>query len=178
MVVERPLCIRWWIFKPWISSYSLQRGTWTGITTVRGGHMKNVEPANVIYHLSANECWIHHLPLWYGISETKVNTCCQHLELKRPPARIDWHDSPLTKAASKRLQDRDRQAEFRRNLNSTTCSPQHDLSESCSKPPPLAFNSQVTDVFRSGKRKEEKKGNSSPPLSQRITHCLFGFGYG
>lgn len=160
--MERPLCIGQWLFNSWICSYSLPRGTWTGITTVGDGHMKNVEPASVIYHLSANECWIHHLPLWYRIEETKVNTCCQHLELKRPPARIDWHDSPWTKAASKRLQDRDRQAEFRRNLNSTTHSPGQLYQNAAQSHLPLLFNSQVTDVFRSGKRKEKKKGNSFP----------------
>lgn len=80
--------------------------------------------------------------------------------LKRPPARIDWHDSPLTKAASKRLQDRERQGEFRRNLSSTTCSPRQLYLNPAQSHLPLLFNSQVTDVFRSGKRKEEKKGNS------------------
>lgn len=130
--------------------------------------MKNVEPANVIYHLPANKCWICHLPLWNRIEETKANTCCQHLELKRPLARIDWHDSPLTKAASKRLQDRDRQAEFRRNLNSTTCSPWQLYLNPAQSHLPLLFNSQVTDVFRSGKRNEEKKGNRFSTVFSKI----------
>lgn len=168
ILAVRALCIGQWMFKFWICSYSSPRGTWAVKTTFGDGAMKNVEPANVIYHLPANKCWICHLPLWYKIEETKANTCCQHLELKRPLARIDWHDSPLTKAASKRLQDRDRQAEFRTNLNSTTCSPWQLYLNPAQSHLPLLFNSQVPDVFRSGKRNEEKKGNRFSSVFSKI----------